>query len=559
MPVLSFGTIKLIGKFWEIRCEPHVRIRLKRVFRKVNTSQFAVIKLADSTETCRELLWFCQRFPMDIDPLGYMQEQSDRHEREEQMVLDVVNGHIPPPEFDLQIPLRDYQRVATDLALKTGGLLVGDDVGLGKTACSIGMFTDTRTLPALVVTLTHLPRQWQREIGRFAPKLRTHIIKQGTPYEISPIPDVFIINYHKLSGWADTLAKTVRSVTWDEVQELRRGDASHKGMAAIHIANSVGFRMGLSATPIYNHGSEMYNVMECIRPGALGDEAEFQREWTTWNGERIEDPKAFGTYLRNAGLMLRRTREDVQRGLPPLTKVPHWIDADFDAIDRIASSADELALAIVNKSALKQEDQFATEREFNALLRQATGIAKAPYVAEFVRILMDAGEQVVLYAWHREVYSLLMDRLRDYDPVMYTGTESPKQKDAAVKRFTEKDSRCLLISLRSGAGLDGLQHHCRTVVFGELDWSPGVHEQCIGRVHRDGQLDNVTAYYMLAKAGVDPFMSQVLGIKRSQIEGIKDPYGAVLAKYDVSGATIKQLAIDYLNQRRGQLTLSVEG
>lgn len=42
----------------------------------------------------------------------------------------------------------------------------------------------------------------------------------------------------------------------------------------------------------------------------------------------------------------------------------------------------------------------------------------------------------------------------------------------------------VIMSLRSGAGVDGLQKHSRVAVFGERDWSPQVHEQCIGRIRR---------------------------------------------------------------------------
>jgi hypothetical protein len=47
------------------------------------------------------------------------------------------------------------------------------------------------------------------------------------------------------------------------------------------------------------------------------------------------------------------------------------------------------------------------------LLRQATGIAKAPFVADFVRLLVESGEKVLLYGWHREVYSIWRDKLKD--------------------------------------------------------------------------------------------------------------------------------------------------
>jgi hypothetical protein len=547
---VTYGTVVLVNRRWEIRCEPHVRIRLKRVFGRVDKGQFDVITLVDSPETCRELLWFCERYPLEIDPLSYMEAEAARHKADEQQLFDLVHGHVPPAEFDLALPLRPYQRIATDLALKTGGLLLGDDVGLGKTACSIGMFTDPRTLPALVVTHTHLQRQWEREIHRFAPALSTHIVKVRTPYELESV-DVLITTYHKLADWADLLAEYIRCVVYDEVQELRRGTKSFKGLAARHISKHAAFRLGLSATPIYNYGGEMYQVMESVRPGALGDWREFCNDWTGYDGESIDDPKAFGTYLRDAGLMLRRTREDVSRELPSLTKSTKWMDADLDTLDAMASSADELALAIL-RGHEKQTDRFAHEREFSMLLRQATGIAKAPMVAEFVRMLIESGEQVVLYGWHRAVYEIWLDRLAEYSPAMYTGSESPAKKDAEFQRFIAKEARVLLISLRSGAGLDGLQHHCRTVVFGELDWTPGVHTQCEGRVHRDGQLDEVTAYYLVATGGSDPFVAEVLGLKRAQLAGINDPAGAVIPHADATGVKIRDLARAYLEQRRGE-------
>lgn len=104
------------------------------------------------------------------------------------------------------------------------------------------------------------------------------------------------------------------------------------------------------------------------------------------------------------------------------------------------------------------------------------------------------------------------------------------------------------MSLRSGAGLDGLQSVSRTVVFGELDWAYGVHEQAEGRVHRDGQKDPVMAYYLTASAGSDPVVMDALGIKRGQLEGIRDPNAALVQKLQTDPDRIKRLAEAYLQQ-----------
>lgn len=571
----TYGTAKLVKNTWHVQVEPHVAIRLRRLFKKAG-NQHGVIKLAATDEVSRDLQWFASRYPIDFEPAQALELRAAAFEERTRMFDALLTGRATPRAFDLAIPPREYQRVAAELALQSGGLLIADDLGVGKTVSAIAALSDPDTRPALVVTLTHLPKQWERELQRFAPSLRVHRLRKGTPYDIGAklrgrrkapskkqlgllppeeaahrLPDVIVTNYHKLSGWADVLAGKVRTVIFDEVQELRR-EESAKYKAAEHIAKGCDYRIGLSATPVYNYGIEFFNVMDVLRPGALGSRGEFIAEWCKGayhqdsNKVPIADPKAFGTYVREAGLMIRRTRADVGRELPPLTRSVVHVDADEKALDAVSADAAELARIILAQDAAWQQKGQAT-RDFDMKLRQATGISKAPYVAEFVKLLVEQGEKVVLYAWHREVYSILSDRLRDCRPVFYTGTESAARKDESVRSFVEGDSKVLVMSLRAGAGLDGLQGHCRNVVFGELDWSPGVHEQAIGRVHRDGQAEPVVAYFLVSDAGTDPVMMDVLGLKREQVEGLRNPNAELVES--IATDAVKRLAESYLKQR----------
>lgn len=565
----SFGTVRLKGDKWVIECEPHVVIRLKRVFSKIGRWSHGTIRLSATEENSADLAWFLERYPMDVDPRDALETMASAFKERMSLVDSLLSRQVESPSFDLAVPLREYQRIAAAVTLQTGSLLLADDVGLGKTASAIGILSDPRTRPALVVTLTHLPKQWQSEIRRFAPGMRTHILRNSTPYDIAAVagprgaqlglpgtfPDVIITSYSKLSGWADTLAPLVRSVIWDEAQELRReGDPkkpSLKYAAAKHLAGHAEFRMGLSATPFYNYGGELRAVMECIRPGALGTKGEFESEWCVkvyGDKPKIENPAAFGMYLREAALMLRRTRAEVGREIPPVTKVPHHIEADTRAIEQAQDAAAELARIILTQGG-KGFDKMQAGQELDNRIRQATGIAKAPYVAEFVRLLVESGERVLLYAWHREVYTILLDRLAELKPALYTGSESASQKEEAKRRFVDRETPLLLMSLRSGAGVDGLQAACRTVVFAELDWSPGVHEQNIGRVARDGQTDPVVAYFLLADSGSDPIVSDVLGLKRQQIEGVRNPDADLVEQLDVGEDRVKRLAEGILRQR----------
>jgi hypothetical protein len=472
-------------------------VRLKRVFAKIDQRQHEWIRITATEETARDLEWFMQRFPLETvdEAKQEVDRRSAAHKERMSRVEEILAGRVVVGDFGLAQPLREYQQIAAEVAFARQSLLLADDVGLGKTAVAIGLMARNVTLPALVVTLTHLPRQWQDELGKFAPHLSTHIIKTGQPYDIVEkhcrrksgprvLPDVILISYSKLSKWAPILAPIVRTVVYDEVQELRRS-GSDKASAARHISGSSTWRLGLSATPIYNYGSEIWNVMQSIAPDALGSFPEFIGEWCTGmdlarpETASIKNPHAFGSYMRESGLMLRRTRKDVGRELLPLTKIVQHIDADTKALEQVGAGCAELARAILRTGEEYRGQKMHQSEEFSNLLRQATGIAKAPYVAEFVRMLLESEQRVVLYGWHREVYSIWRDRLKEFNPVLYTGSESPEGKAKAKDAFTKGDSRVLLISLRAGAGLDGLQHFCRTIVFGELDWSPGVHEQCL--------------------------------------------------------------------------------
>jgi SNF2 family DNA or RNA helicase len=577
----TYGNLSYVpvpdGPKWAVKCEPHVAIRLKRVFGKMSARAMGTQLLTDSAENARDLEWFLERYPLEMSAAdrkrlkGRAQEHRDRASMTEAMLA----GRVTPRPFDLAVPLREYQKIAVEMLLNAKRVLVGDDVGLGKTAIGIGAMTEVTALPALVVTLTHLPAQWRDQLTMFAPKLRVHILRSGTPYRIGfegakarggqqtlpgATPDVIIANYHKLARWAETLAGVVRYVVFDECQELRLS-SSQKYSAAKYIADAAEYVCGLSATPIYNAGSEFHSVLNVIKPDALGNREEFIREWCSegqYQRERVTDPKAFGAYVRETGLMLRRTRADVGRELPALTRVPHHIDCDLEALDQVSDACRELALFILGRGAsplklegdAKKGAHFLASEELSNKLRQATGIAKAPFVAEFVRLLVEQGEKVVLYGWHREVYRIWLERLENLNPVMYTGSESPKEKEAAKKAFVEGNAKVLLMSLRSGAGLDGLQEVCRTVVFGELDWAYGVHEQAEGRVQRDGQKDPVVSYYLVADTGSDPIVMDVLGIKRNQLEGLRDPTGARVEELQSDPDRIKKLAEAYLAQSK---------
>jgi SNF2 family DNA or RNA helicase len=547
-----------------VKLLPHVALRFKRVFPKVNKSRVGLLTISMTPENCRDVEWFLERYPLESKSLDQITAMANQYREKMSLVDKFLSAQQAPLAFEINCEKREYQTVAASLFLTTGSLLLADDVGLGKTIVAFMALSDPRTRPAIYVTLTHLPIQVKNMLEKFAPWLAVQVINKGQPYDLTrkkraavPYPDVAILSYSKLSGWADTLAKTSRSVIWDEVQELRHG-GSNRYYAAKHIADSVQFRMGMSATPIYNYGGEIYNVMETISPGALGSADEFFTEWCSSGGSSdkatIHSPAEFGSYMREAGLMLRRTRKEVGRELPPCYSDVQHVDADLYALEQVSKTCAELAEMLLKAGGTGLDKMRAAE-EFDWRLRQATGIAKAAYVAEFVKLLVESGEKVVLYGWHHSVYAIWKDKFKDIPFAMYTGNESIPQKEEAKNRFISGEAKVLIMSLRAGAGLDGLQGSCNMVVFGELDWSPGIHEQCIGRIWRDGQENPVNVYFMVSDEGSDPFMVEVNGVKEQQIKGIRDPNAELVEKLQLDPDRIKNLARRYLEKHGKAHTL----
>jgi SNF2 family DNA or RNA helicase len=556
-----YGTVHHHQGHWFIRCEPQVKARLKRVFPRAPQHAADVIAISDTPENSRDLLWFLDRYPMEVAQLETLAGRAQLHRDQELRLAELLERRAPPPAFALAEPPREYQAEVPAFLDVKGGLLLGDDVGLGKTVSAICCLQLREALPAVVVAPPHLCRHWMTFIKRFSPTLAVYLTRTGKPEqflarrgqrELLPLPDVIVTTYHRLRGLAELLSGLARLVIFDECQQLRSG-GTQIHLACQLMATKVPRRLGLSATPIYNYGSEFFSVVDVLQPGALGSHAEFIREWcrpSDFDGKaRLADPTEFGAYLRREGIMLRRTRRDVGREMPRVSKILHQVQADAEAFAKLEGGAVDLAMTILRANEAYRGERMRASAEFDSVMRQATGIAKAPYVAEFVRLLVENGEQVILFGWHRAVYEIWLERLKDLKPVLYTGSESPRQKAESEDRFRAGDAKVFIMSLRSGAGVDGLQFVSRTCVFGELDWSPGVHEQCVGRLDRDGQSDPVTAYFLIAEEGADPIMVDVLGIKLDQLEGVRNPGGGLVERVDTGENNLRALARAFLAQR----------
>lgn len=546
---MTNGYLHRVENGWVVSdLKPHISIRFKDVFKGIPTGTVPPFHLKDRPDIAADLDWFMQRFPLTMDQETQCRLSTGvRNYRHAQAQMDALRdvAYVAPerPGFKDGEAAMPYQRRAAEMLRATGRLLLLDDVGLGKTVSALASIADGWGLPAAVVVQPHLSAQWVIDyIQRFT-HLRAIEVKDRKARALPPA-DLYVFRYSNISAWVDMFEPLgIKTVIFDEIQELRHGTATDKGRAAASICGVVENRMGLTATPIYNYGSEIFNVVECIAPGALGSWMEFQINWCATHGAHwiVKEPEALGAYLQEEGIALRRTHEDaeVASTLPRLSKTVIEVDWDDGAVISDRDLQRLLAQRVLSGS-FHERGQAA--RELDMLMRQETGIAKARSVAAYVRTLSEAGEAVLVGAWHREVYRILNERLADLNPVMFTGSESAAAKKQSKAAFINGDTNIMLMSLRAGAGLDGLQQRATHIVYAELDWSPQVHTQFTGRLHRRGQQHPVTAHYLHTDGGSDPAIMSTLGLKASQSHGLLNPFGGMGEATPVNEGRIKELA-----------------
>ena len=567
----TFGELRYestTGGVWVLDVEPDAAIDAKRNLRQCRQTSAGPIRVDATEEAARTIDWLMMRWPLRVSPSDRrrLRRAVRTHKAREQRVADILAGNATSSRagsdfLPYAIKLRDYQITARDLILSSRRLALIDDLGLGKTYMCLSVLADPQYRPALAVTLTNLPGQWEREAHKMFPDLRVHIARKGSPYDLRDAdgrdPDLIIMNYAKLAGWHHHLAGRVHAVLFDEVQDLRR-PGTDKYAAAQHLSGRAQLVVGASATPIMNYsGGECFAVMDVIAPGCLGTSTEFGREWCrdaaygVGRHSQINDHAALRARLTRRGLWLRRTRQDVGIELPPIRSVEQYVPANTDVIREAESAVAEVARIILSNSASRQE-RWSAAGHLDWQMRQATGIAKAPFVAAFTELLLASEERVVVFAWHRQAHDILMASLAKFSPLLYTGTESVHQKERAVEEFTAGRCRVLIMSLRSGAGLDGLQDVANVCVFAELDWSAGILKQCIGRLGRPGQQKSTLAYFAVTDSGSDPVMLDVVNVKALDAELLVTPSRDAPADApDITADRINAMARNILDRHHG--------
>ncbi len=441
-----------------------------------------------------------------------------------------------------------------------GGCLA-DDMGLGKTVQTIALLTliygkdgavpakprrgrprknlpDTTVrqsadgvLPSLLVMPKSLIFNWENEISRFAPWLKTYTYYAGCrDIDEACNADIVLTTYGMLRNDIDTMRKCRwEYVVLDESQNIKNMESQTAKAAFILQCNH---RLALSGTPMENNIMELYSLFRFLNPGMLGDEADFMRRYAV-SIQNEADTEAMAALRRKIyPFMLRRLKRDVLADLPDLTEQTLYTEMD-PAHARLYEERRRYYHDLINKAIETdgvQKSQMVIFQALSELRRIASvpniltdGAVTSPKLDPLVETIAEGvanGHKCVVFFNFIAGIEIVGERLERLGIDYATMTGSTCDRRSVVQRFqTDPDCRVLLLTLKvGGVGLNLTA--ADTVFIYEPWWNKAAEKQAIDRLHRIGQKMKVTSYSMITRGTIEERIRQLQERKTALFEGI---------------------------------------
>jgi SNF2 family DNA or RNA helicase len=353
--------------------------------------------------------------------------------------------------------------------------------------------------------------------------IKARIIPYGMPVDVyGRVEGLFVTHYEAIRN-ADTLSSLAKR-TWDMVivdEAHRIKNRSAQQTKSIKMIQSHR-KVALTGTPMEKSPSDLWSILNWLHPEAYRSYWEFFNTFvaskdTPFGRKAIGVKNETRLAQRLANVMIRRTKKEVEKELPPrITQLVPIIMTDtqqeqYSAID----NADDIVVKVENESMLitsvlaqivKLQQVTSCPRILN--LRGAG--AKIEWVIDWVKD--NPSTQVVLFTKFRKTAELLHEELGNYRcDLLIGGVSEPPEE------FLAGHKQCLVGTIDAmGEGLN-LQI-ADVAIFVDMHWSTLKMTQAVDRIHRIGITAPKLIYYLVANNTVDELIVKALEHKWNDIE-----------------------------------------
>ncbi|WP_035120102.1 SNF2-related protein [Cohnella panacarvi] len=425
-----------------------------------------------------------------------------------------------------------------------GRAILADEVGLGKTI-EAGLILKEYLIRglvkrALILVPASLVLQWVRELnGKF------DIPAVAQKKEYSWNNDIVVASMDTAKrepNRAMLLEAEFDMLIVDEAHKLKNKRTSNYQFVG-------GLRkkycLLLTATPVQNDLSELYNLITLLKPGQLGGEGDFasnfvQDRRVPKNEEKLQEAlsqvmirnrRSDGgvhfteRHVTNVPLRLSPEEMALYEGVTSYVRTHVKAETGMDLTSmlslvtlqrEVCSSRDAVFLTLINLFKKTGEDSPLRARiwELVALIKSIKSNTKAQKTMELIRSIDD---KVIVFTEYRATQEYLLKFFKEHDlsAVPYRGGMNRGKKDWMMDLFRRRAQ----VMVATEAGGEGINlQFCNHIVNFDLPWNPMRVEQRIGRVHRLGQSKDVRIFNLCTLGTIEEHIVHLLHEKINMFE-----------------------------------------
>ncbi len=424
---------------------------------------------------------------------------------------------------------------------KLGGCLA-DDMGLGKTLQAIALLATiypAQKTPTLIVMPRSLLFNWEREVTRFAPALKTYTF-YGQSREYAALREAHLVftTYATMRNEIEKLKEEkFYYIILDESQNIKNL-TTQTTRAAMLLQSQ--HRLALSGTPIENNLGELYALFHFLNPAMFGAISQFTDDYLTPIQKGNDKEAARQLRQKIYPFVLRRLKRDVLADLPDKIEQTLFVEMGDEQKRLYEQRRQYYAVAIKDQIKEKgiQGAQFFVFQALNELRQIATipealtdGRVESAKLELLTEQLMDAlanGHKALIFVNFLAAIESIGSRLSDAGVGYVTMTGATRDREALVNRFqNDPDCRAFVMTLKTG-GVGLNLTAADTIFIYDPWWNVAAENQAIDRAHRMGQTNKVLAYKLIAQGTIEEKILQLQQVKKELFDNVISADGASL-------------------------------
>lgn len=405
--------------------------------------------------------------------------------------------------------LYPYQKEGVLALLESPRLLLGDEMGLGKSVQAVAalrILLHRREIErGLVVVPASLLEQWRREWRKWAPEIVVMPIAgaaRDRRWQWRYRAHVTLVSYDTLRADAGLrvgpMQQSWGAVVLDEAQRIKNPESEIALLCKkLPRVRSV----ALTGTPVENRAEDLSSILEFL------------------SGRRVSGV-ALRSVLRE--LLVRRRKSEVLAELPP--KITIDLPVPLSAEQRQAYDlAREEGTYSLRSGPVTIESVLALLTRLKQICNFDPRTGTSAKLEDLCSRLSDIGEtgqkSLIFTQFSGDSGARrLAGALPEWNPLLFTGDLSPRERNAVLDQFEQdENARVLVLSLKAGSQGLNLQHASYVFHFDRW-WNPATEAQAESRAHRLGQAWPVHVYRYITPDTIEEEIDAVLRQKAALFE-----------------------------------------